>query len=69
MHLVPGWNICELPVNFSVFTMIILIYHYVERIWRILVTLNFCITYMIMKKYYLGESVKILIQSLINIIQ
>ena len=30
----------ELPVNYPVFTVVMVIYHYVERIWRILVTLN-----------------------------
>ena len=45
------------------------IYHYVERFWRILVTPDFCITYTTMKKYYPGEPVYIHIQSLINIIQ
>ena len=29
--------------------MVMVIYHYVEIFWRIIVTLNFCITYMIMK--------------------
>ena len=33
-----GW---ELPGNYPVFTMVMVIWNYVERIWRILVTLNF----------------------------
>ena len=45
------------------------IYHYVERIWRILVTPIFCIIYTIMRKYYLDEPINIHIQSLINIFQ
>ena len=45
------------------------IYHEVERIWRVFVTLNFCITYTIMNKYDPGEPVNIHIQSLINIMQ
>ena len=45
------------------------IYHYVDRIWRILVTPIFNITYMIIKIYYPGEPVNIHIQSIINIIQ
>ena len=45
------------------------IYHYVERIWRILVTPIFNITCMIIYIYYPGEPVNINIQSLINIIQ
>ena len=28
----------ELPGNYPVFTAVMVIYHYVERIWRILVT-------------------------------
>ena len=28
----------ELPDNYPVFTVVMVIYHYVERIWRILVT-------------------------------
>ena len=28
----------ELPGNYPVFTLVMVIYHYVERIWRILVT-------------------------------
>ena len=42
--------------------MVMVIYHYVERIWRILVTPNFCVTYMITNKYYPGEQVNIHIQ-------
>ena len=58
----------ELPGNYPVLTMVMVIYHYVERIWRILVTPIFCITYTTMNKYYPGEPVNIHIQSLINII-
>ena len=59
----------ELPVNYPVFTVLMVIYHYVERTWRILVTPVFCITYMTINRYYPGEPVNIHIQSLINIIQ
>ena len=45
------------------------VYHYVERIWRILVTPIFYITYIIINIYYPGEPVNIHIQSLINITQ
>ena len=31
----------ELPGNYPVFTVVMVIYHYVERIWRIIVTPNF----------------------------
>ena len=38
----PSWvwsclHSSELPVNYPVFTVVMVIYHYVERIWRILV--------------------------------
>ena len=59
----------ELPGNYSVFTMVMLIYHYIERIWIILGTPNFCVTYLITNKYYPGQPVNIHIQSIINIIQ
>ena len=39
----------ELPVNYSVFTVLMLIYHYIESILRILVTPNFFITNKITK--------------------
>ena len=42
---------------------------YVVKMWRVLVTPIFCITYMIMKKYYPSEPVNINIQPLINTIQ
>ena len=45
------------------------IYHYVEIIYRILVALIFYITYMIININYPGEPVNVHIQSLINIIQ
>ena len=35
---VPSW---ELPGNYPVSTVVMVIYHYVERIWKILVTPNF----------------------------
>ena len=59
----------ELPGNYPVFTVVMVIYHYVERIWKILVIPIFNITYMIINIYYPGEPVNIHIQSLINIIQ
>ena len=39
----------ELPGNYPVFAVVMVIYHYVERIWRIIVTPDFDITYTIMK--------------------
>ena len=58
----------ELLGNYPVFAMVMVSYYYVERIWRILVTPFFCITYNIVNKYYPGEPVDIHIKSLINII-
>ena len=45
------------------------IYHYVERIWRILVATNFLYNIYDNEKYCSDELVNIHIQSLINIIQ
>ena len=45
------------------------IYHYVERIWRILVIPDFSYIIFDHEKYYPGEPVNIHIQSLIDIIQ
>ena len=59
----------ELPGSYPVFTVVMIIYHYVERIWRFIVTPIFYITYIITNIYYPGEPVNIHIQSLINIIQ
>ena len=49
--------------------MVMVIYHYVERIWSLLVNPNFCITNAIMKEYYLGEPGNMYIQSSIDMIQ
>ena len=65
----PWVHIWELPGNCPVLTVGMVIYHLVERTWIILVTPNFCITYMIMNEYYTGEPVNIHIQSLMNIMQ
>ena len=59
----------ELPGNYPVFTVVMVIYHYVERICTFLLPLFFNIIYMIINIYYLGEPVNIRMQSLINIIQ
>ena len=59
----------ELTGNYPVFTVVMVVYHNVERIWRILVTPIFNITYMIINIYYLYEPVNIHILSLINTIQ
>ena len=55
----PSHNRWELPDNYPVSTVVMVIYNYVERTWIIIVTPNFCITYMIMNKYDPGESVNI----------
>ena len=52
----------ELPGNHPVFTMAMVIYHYVERIWKFSLPPIFCITYTIMNEYYPGESVNVHIQ-------
>ena len=59
----------ELPDNYPVFAVVMVIYHYVQRIWRVLVTPLLFITYMTMNKYYPGEPINIHIQPLINIMQ
>ena len=46
----PEEHIWELLGNSPVFTALMVIYHYVERTWRIIVNPNFCITYTIMEK-------------------
>ena len=58
----------ELPSNYPVSTVVISIYHYVERIWRIIITPDFSYNIYNNEKYYPGEPVNIHIQSLINII-
>ena len=58
----------ELLTNNPVFAVVTVIYHYIEIIWIILVTPNFCIKCMITKQYYGVETVDINIQSIINII-
>ena len=59
--LVRGKHMWELPDNYPVFTVVMVIYHYVERIWRITVTSNFFNIYN-HEKHYPGESVNIHIQ-------
>ena len=59
----------ELSGNNPIFTVVMVIYHYVERIRKIFVPSNFCIKYRTMKKNYVRKPVHIHIQSLINIIQ
>ena len=42
-------EIWELLGNYPVFIAVMVIYHCIERVWGIVVTLNFCITYTTMK--------------------
>ena len=49
----------ELPGNYPVFTVVMVIYHYAEIIWRILVTPNFLYNIYDHEKYYPGELVNI----------
>ena len=63
------WHRWELPGNYPIFIVVMAVYHYLQIIWRILITPNFCMTYMTMNKYYLGEPVNRRIQPCINIIQ
>ena len=58
----------ELPGNYPVFTVVMVIYHYVERYGEFSLPPLFNITCMIINIYYPGEPVNIHIQSLINII-
>ena len=59
----------ELPGNYPVFTMVILMYHYVKRIWGILFTPNFLYNIYDNEWYHSVEPVNIYIQSLLNIMQ
>ena len=49
--------------------MVMVIYHYIERIGELSLPSFFGVVYTIMKKYYPGEPVNIHIKLLINIIQ
>ena len=55
--------------NYPVFNVVIVIYHYVERIGELSLPPIFHTTYTIIKKYHPCEPVNIHIQSLINIIR
>ena len=62
-------HLWELPCNYPVFYVVMVIYDYAEIVRIILVTPNFLYNVYDNEKYYPGEPVNILIQSLINIIQ
>ena len=68
-HVPMYHHIWELPGNYPVFNVVMVIYHYVERIWRILVTPNFPYHIYDHEKYYPGEPVNMYIKSLVNTIQ
>ena len=59
-------NRLELTGNCPVFAVVMVIFHYVERIWRILVTPDFLYNIYDHEIYYPGEPFNIHIQSLIN---
>ena len=59
----------ELLGNYHVFAVVMVIYHYIERIWRILVTLHFSYNIYDNEKILSGETVNVHILSLIHIIQ
>ena len=63
-----GDHIWELPGNCTVLTMVMVICHYIERIWRIPAIPIFLYNIYDNKKYYPGDPGNILIQSIINII-
>ena len=62
-------HIWKLPGNYPVFNAVMVIYHYVERIWRTIITPNFLYNIYDHKKHYPGEPVNIHMHLLINIIQ
>ena len=58
-----SWDhIWELPGNYPVFAVSMVIYHYVERIWRILVTTDFSYNIYDHENYHPGETVNVHIQ-------
>ena len=52
----------ELPGKYPILTVVMVICHYVERIWRIIVTPIFLYSIYHHEKYYSGEPVNVLIQ-------
>ena len=59
-------NIRQLTDNYPVFNAVMVIYHYAERIWRVLVTPNSLYNIYDHEKYYPGEPVNIYIYTIIN---
>ena len=59
MENIHGEHRWELPDNYPVFTVVMVIYHCVERIGELMLPPIFCITYNIIKKYYPDEPVNI----------
>ena len=59
----------ELPCNYPVFSVEMIIYHYVKIIWRIIVTPIVSYNIYENERYYPGELVNRHIQPLINIYQ
>ena len=54
--------------NYPIFTVILAIYHYAERIWRFIVTPNFLYNIYDHEKYYPGEPVNIHIRLRMNVV-
>ena len=49
----------HLMVTYPIFAVVMVIYHYIERIWRILITPNFFYDIYDREKYYPGEPVNV----------
>ena len=54
--------------NYPIFTVILVIYHYSERIWIFIVTPNFLYNIYDHEKYYPGEPVNIHIRLRMNVV-
>ena len=52
-------HIWELPANYPIFIVVMVIYHYVEKIWRIIVAPNFLYIIYYNEKHDPGEPVSI----------
>ena len=63
-----GEHRLELPGNYPISDVVMLIYHHVEIIGEFSLPPIFRITYTIIENYYPGEPINIHIRSLINII-
>ena len=64
-----GMHRWSLLGNHPFLTVVMLIYHYLEVMWRIVITTNFLYNIYNHEKYYPGETANIHLQYLINISQ